>query len=142
VGIEVNEEGMVVIADTWNNRIQIFAPSFDLMNYTSIISWEVDAWNSDSLDNKPFLAINTENQIFVCDPPLGRVLQFDMEGNFIQLWGGYDNTTSIGIASGIAVDKEGSVWISDTLYNSVLRFEVPAKEAIVPIEGPIEGEGN
>lgn len=143
VGIEVNAEGLVIIADTWNNRIQIFAPSQDWMQYTSILSWELEAWNSDSLENKPFLAINAKNEIFVCDPPLGRILQYDIQGNFLQLWGGYDNTTSIGIASGIAVGSDGKVWVSDTLYNSVLRFVAPDKEAGPAVEIPTEaGESN
>jgi uncharacterized protein (TIGR03663 family) len=138
VGVEVNAAGLVFIADTWNNRIQIFAPSLDFMTYTSILSWEVDAWNSQSLDNKPFLAINADDQIFVSDPSTGKVLQFDGQGNFLQLWGGYDNTTLIGIASGIAVDDQGRVWVSDSLNNTLLRFNPPTVEYSPSFESPLE----
>ncbi len=125
VGIAVNDLGLVFIADTWNYRIQIFAPNLDYTSYTSILSWDVDAWDSQSLDNKPFLAINSDNDIFVTDPSSGRVLQFDDQGNFIQLWGGYDNASIISIACGIAIDQEGRVWVSDSLTNSLLRFTPP-----------------
>ncbi|MCJ7696544.1 MAG: NHL repeat-containing protein, partial [Anaerolineaceae bacterium] len=127
VGIAVDDNGFVYVADTWNNRVQIMQPTEDLLYYSSFQTWEVNAWNSQSLDNKPFLALDSKNRVYITDPDLGRILQFDQYGNFLQLWGGYDNSTPIGIASGIAIDKDGHVWVADALYNSLLRFTVPDK---------------
>jgi len=136
VGIAVDNIGHVYIADTWNNRIQIMAPDPDYMNYTNILSWEIDAWNSQTLDNKPFLAINSTGQIFISDPDTGRILQFDTQGNFVNIWGGFDNAIVIGISSGLAVDAQDHVWVSDASNNSLLRFTIPttgssAKDALL-----------
>jgi predicted membrane-bound mannosyltransferase/sugar lactone lactonase YvrE len=125
VGIAVDPTGKVYIADTWNNRVQVFAPNADFTVYTSVLTWEVDAWTSDSLDNKPFIALSPEGEVYITDPDLGRVIRFDSEGNFLQLWGGYDNSYLMGIISGIAVNQDGTVWVSDALNNTLLVFEPP-----------------
>ena len=127
VGIAVDAEGLVYVADTWNQRIQVMKPAFPLANYTPYLHWSVNAWHSQSLENKPFLALNQKNQVIVTDPDLGRILQFDQNGNFMQLWGGFDNATLIAVASGVAVDGEGNVWISDAINNSIYKFTVPEK---------------
>ncbi|MFZ3069532.1 MAG: glycosyltransferase family 39 protein [Anaerolineaceae bacterium] len=126
VGIAVDDLGRIYVADTWNNRVQVFEPNADNSLYTSILSWEVDAWNTDSLDNKPFIALSPENQVFITDPDLGRVIRFDEQGNFLQLWGGFDNSYLMGVISGIAVGKDGQVWVSDALNNTLLAFGPPA----------------
>lgn len=134
VGIAVDDQGLVYVADTWNNRIQIFFPSQDGLVYSSLAHWEVSAWTTQSLDNKPFLAINSDKQIFITDPDLGRIIRFDDQGNFLQLWGGYENDYLIGIASGIAVDLQGKVWITDALNNTLLRFDPPVPDlSLLPI---------
>ena len=127
VGIAVDAEGLVYVADTWNQRIQVMKPAFPLANYTPYLHWSVNAWHSQSLENKPFLALNQKNQVIVTDPDLGRILQFDQNGNFMQLWGGFDNATLIAVGSGVAVDGEGNVWISDAINNSIYKFTVPEK---------------
>ncbi len=127
VGIAVDNDGMVYLADAWNQRIQVMKPLTPLSNYTPYLYWDIKAWKGQSLENKPFLALDTQNQIFITDPDLGRILQFDPNGNFIQLWGGYDNATLVGIASGIAIDGQNNVWITDSLNNSLLKFNVPKK---------------
>ena len=126
VGIAVDTAGKVYVADTWNNRVQVFAPNADFTVYTSVLAWEVDAWTSDSLDNKPFIALSPDGEVYITDPDLGRVIRFDSEGNFLQLWGGYENTYLMGIISGIAIGQDGTVWVSDALNNTLLVFEPPA----------------
>lgn len=127
VGIAVDNEGLIYVADTWNNRIQVIRPLGELENFLPFLSWELNAWKSQSLENKPFLALNARNQVLVTDPDRGRILQFDNQGNFLQLWGGFDNATLMGITSGIAVDKDGHVWVTDSTTNTLLRYSPPEK---------------
>jgi len=115
------------VADTWNNRIQVIRPLGELENFLPFLSWELNAWKSQSLENKPFLALNARNQVLVTDPDRGRILQFDNQGNFLQLWGGFDNATLMGITSGITVDKDGHVWVTDSTNNTLLRYSPPEK---------------
>ncbi|MGV8050032.1 MAG: glycosyltransferase family 39 protein [Anaerolineaceae bacterium] len=126
VGIALDDLGRIYVADTWNNRVQVFEPNADYTLYTSVLTWQVDAWNTDTLDNKPFIALNSDNQIFITDPDLGRIIRFDQQGNFLQLWGGYDNSYLMGVISGIAISQNGEIWVSDALNNTLLVFTPPA----------------
>jgi len=126
VGIEVDDQGRVYIADTWNMRIQVMLPEGDSLTYPTHISWDVAGWYGDSLDNKPFLAIDDQYNIYVADPLMGRVLIFDMEGNFLRAFGAYGSGLSeIGIVGGIEVDAQGRVWIADAGNNRLMRFTLP-----------------
>jgi uncharacterized protein (TIGR03663 family) len=126
VGIEVDDQGRLYIADTWNKRIQIMIPFNDMLSYPSHITWDINAWYGESLDNKPFLAIDQAYRTYVADPIMGRILVFDQNGNFLLTWGGFGaGTDEIGIAAGIAVDADGFVWVSDAGNNRLMRFRVP-----------------
>ncbi|NLC13420.1 MAG: hypothetical protein GX768_05185, partial [Chloroflexi bacterium] len=92
VGIDIADDGRVYIADTWNYRVQVFTPDASGLQYQSVNMWDVDAWSSDTLDNKPYLALDESGNVYLTDPDQGRVIVFDSEGQFIRVWGGFDNT--------------------------------------------------
>ena len=127
VGIAMDKDGKLYIADTWNARVQIFAPQAD-GSYVSETWWEVDAWKSNSLDDKPFIAVNSENEVYFTDPDRGYVLRFKDNGEFVQRWGGFDNTYMMGIINGIAITDAGQVWVTDATSNALLLFEPPISE--------------
>lgn len=125
VGIDISPDGKVYIADTWNYRVQVFEPDPTGLQFRSARLWEVDAWNSDSLDNKPFLALDKYGSVYITDPDRGRVIAFDSEGSFKVLWGGFDNSYMMGVISGIATTADGKVWVSDSTSNTLLLFQPP-----------------
>jgi predicted membrane-bound mannosyltransferase/DNA-binding beta-propeller fold protein YncE len=124
VGIAVDDQGRVYIADTWNMRIQVMIPAGEgVLSYPNHITWDIEAWYGDSLENKPFIAVDDRYHVFVADPIMGRILEFDLQGNFLRGWGGYGSgPEEIGIVGGIAVDAEGHVWVADALNNRLMRF--------------------
>ena len=125
VGIEISPDGKIYIADTWNYRVQVFEPDPTGLQFRSARLWEVDAWSSDSLDNKPFLALDKDGNVYITDPDRGRVIGFDGEGTFKVLWGGFDNSYPMGVISGIATTADGKVWVSDSTSNTLLLFQPP-----------------
>jgi len=126
VGIEVDDLGRVYVADTWNKRIQVLIPDGDSLTYPTHTTWDIEGWYGDSLDNKPFLAIDEQYNVYVADPQMGRVLIFDVQGNFLQTFGAYGSGASeIGIVSGLAVDAQGSIWVSDGGNNRLMHFILP-----------------
>ena len=125
VGIEIAPDGKIFISDTWNYRVQVFEPDPTGLQFRSARLWEVDAWSSDSLDNKPFLALDKDGNVYITDPDRGRVIGFDSEGTFKVLWGGFDNSYLMGVISGIATTADGKVWVSDSTSNTLLLFQPP-----------------
>lgn len=126
VGLAFDAEGNLYVADTWNQRIQVFVPNADRSSYTASAEWDVSGWISQSLDNKPYIAADQDGHIFATDPDSFRVLEFTTSGEFVRAWGqngtGLDN---FGMLSGIVVDGQGRVWVSDAANNRIMRFTLP-----------------
>jgi sugar lactone lactonase YvrE len=126
VGIAVDSQGQVYVADTWNQRIQVFSEGTD-GSYTPLNSWDVAAWYGQSLDNKPYLAVDNNGHLFATDPEGNRVLEFTTDGKFVQYWGDFgQGTDSFDLTGAVAVDAEGGVWVSDTNNGRLMHFIVPA----------------
>ena len=146
VGIAVDDQGRVYVADTWNKRVQVLIPDGDTLSYPTNITWDIDAWLGDSLDNKPFLAIDQDGNTYVADPVMGRVLIFDPQGTFLASLGSFGSgPAEIGTVGGLAVDLEGDVWVSDARNNRLMRFSLPDLPLTEPIEdqqAPVNGESD
>ncbi|HTX80021.1 MAG TPA: SMP-30/gluconolactonase/LRE family protein, partial [Longilinea sp.] len=128
VGIALGGDGKVYVDDTWNQRIQVFAPDQTGTTYTPVTSWDVSAWYGNSTENKPFIAVDSGGDVFTTDPEDYRVLEFGPDGTFLQGWGNYSQgTDGFGLASGIAIDSEDHVWVSDGVNNDLLRFTIPVR---------------
>jgi sugar lactone lactonase YvrE len=126
VGIAFDSQEKLYIADTWNQRIQVFEPNQDGSSYSSLRQWDVVGWYGESLENKPFLAIDDQDHVFATDPEAFRVIEFSNFGEFIRTWGEYGISSEyFGLASAIAVDASGRVWVSDSANNRLMQFALP-----------------
>lgn len=126
VGLAVDSAGRVYVADTWNRRVQVF--EYDAVNlaYRVMSSWDVSAWYGSSLENKPFLALAPNGDVFITDPEGFRVVQFTSTGELVRAWGELGMAPSgFGLASAVMVDAEGRVWVSDAANNTLQRFTLP-----------------
>jgi len=128
VGIAVGKDGKVYVADTWNQRVQVFTPDAAGTSFTPSQQFDVNAWFGQSVENKPFLAVDDFGRIFISDPEGYRVLSFNPDGSFLQGWGAYSaSTDGFGLPAGIAVTADGGVWVSDAVNNVLLRFDPPGE---------------
>jgi len=126
VGIAINPiTSQVYIADTWNQRIQVFEGDSQ-GDYYPIISWDINGWFGQSLENKPYLAIDGQGNVYATDPELGRVLVFSSTGEFLYYWGAdATSSESFGLASALAFDGEDGLWVSDGSKDRLLHFTLP-----------------
>jgi predicted membrane-bound mannosyltransferase/DNA-binding beta-propeller fold protein YncE len=129
VGIAVDGQGDVYVTDTWNQRVQVFAPGADGLSYIPLLQWAINGWYGQSVDNKPFIAVDEARRVFVSDPDGYRIIEFDgTSGAFLQLWGDIgDDPASFRLPSGVALDSQGRLWASDSGNNRLMRFTPPAK---------------
>jgi DNA-binding beta-propeller fold protein YncE len=126
VGIAIAPSGTVYVTDTWNQRIQAFIPSETGDFYIPTIQWDVNAWFGQSLDNKPFIAVGVNENVFITDPENARVIEFKSNGEFVRTWGAFGSgPEEIGLAAGIAIDPLGFIWVTDAGNNRILRYRLP-----------------
>ncbi len=126
VGITFDSRGYLYVADTWNQRVQAFSHSADEFTYSPQLQWNISGWYGESLDNKPYIAADSQGNIFVSDPEAYRVLEFSSNGAFIRTWGDFGvGAENFGLATALAVDSVGRVWVSDTANNRLMRFTLP-----------------
>jgi uncharacterized protein (TIGR03663 family) len=126
VGLAFDSQGNLYIADTWNQRVQVYAPNADGTSYSPLLQWDIAGWYGQSVENKPFLAVDNQDHIFITDPEMYRLLEFTTQGGFVRTWGDYgtDNAT-FGRAAAVAVDNQGHVWVSDSGNDRLMRFTLP-----------------
>src|SRR5262249_33728671 len=69
VGLAVDKQGRIYVADTWNQRIQVFDPSFQPLG-----QYAIQGWSSQSLVNKPYVAVSNTGEIYATVPERGSVV--------------------------------------------------------------------
>lgn len=120
VGLALDREGALYVADTWNQRIQVF----DGASGEFLREWPVDAWYGESVINKPYLAVDGEQRVYLTDPEGYRVAVFSSGGELLATFGQYGfDDRSFSLPTGIDVDADGYVYIADTDGQRVLKFE-------------------
>lgn len=127
VGIAIDKNGAVYIDDTWNQRIQVMTPDVN-GNYLPLTNWEIYGWYGQSLDNKPFLAVDDNGNLYTTDPEGNRVLHFTTSGVFISYFGDLGSgTNGFTLPTGIITDGKGGVWVADAGNGRIMHFTLPAK---------------
>jgi sugar lactone lactonase YvrE len=91
-----------------------------------IREWNIVGWYGQSLDNKPYLAVDAQGHVYVSDPEGYRVLEFDNQGEFIHYWGDYgDDLAGFNLPNGISIDAQGGLWVADSGNHRILHFTLP-----------------
>jgi len=121
VGLAADNDGNIYVADTWNERMQKFDSA-----YNNVTDWKVVGWGSESIFNKPFVAVDDQNRVFVSDPEGYRILVYDgTTGEGIQTWGRYGQESfAFGLPNGLAFDNDGYLLVADADNNRIMKFEI------------------
>jgi sugar lactone lactonase YvrE len=120
VGVSVSPvDGSVYVADTWNQRIQKFSPALEFM-----AEWPAAGWDSQEINDKPYLAVAPNGDLYATDPQFSRVVVYAPTGEVKAAFGTFGNgATNFNLPTGIAVDPTtGVVVVTDASNNRVQSF--------------------
>jgi sugar lactone lactonase YvrE len=127
VGIAVDKDGLVYIVDTWNQRIQVMVADAS-GSYIPLINWDVVAWYGQSLDNKPYLAVDDNGNLYTTDPEGYRILHFTTTGTFVNYFGDFGvSANGFNLPTGITVDDNNGIWIADAGNGRIMHFTLPGQ---------------
>ena len=119
-GVAVADDGSVFVSDTWNHRIQKFAPDGE-----PIRSWGVFGQSSDinGFYGPRGISISPDGKVYIADTGNNRIVIYDQDGNYISQFG------SPGVDEGqfsepvdVFVDGDGLVYVTDTWNQRVQVF--------------------
>ncbi len=111
VGLALDADGNLWVADQWNRRVQSFTVAADgTLAWKS--AWPVQAWKTFGEAHKPFLCVSG-GYVFISDPEEGAVQQYTLAGELRHSYD-FDATGYLnpGITNGIAAAAGGSLWVS------------------------------
>jgi DNA-binding beta-propeller fold protein YncE len=137
-GLGIDPDGRVVVADTFNDRIQVFSAVGDF----------IDSFGSSGTAEYQFdwpagLAIDQNGNIFVADRQNLRVQKYDKNGNFLLMFGAgvvsgllvpeiCTSACLVGLSSGadggfslpegVAIGPSQSVYVTDYFGDRIQRF--------------------
>ena len=123
VAVAIDAAGNVYVTDTWNQRIQVFSPDPSGTGYIPFAQWAVDGWTGQSVENKPFIAVDPSGNVSVTDPEMCRVITFSPAGQAIHVWEGCSAST-FSLPSGIASDGLGGMWVTDATNQTLVHFKL------------------
>jgi len=119
VGLAQDGSGNWYVTDTWNHRVQKFDAGW---NYVG--QWAVNGWGSQSVVNKPYLAVDAKRGlVYTTDPEGYRVLVFGTDGSFKGTWGQFgQEANTFTLPTGIAVAADGKVYVADGGSQRIMIF--------------------
>ncbi len=109
VGIAVAPGGEILVADTWNERLQVFDPA----TFEVLATIAVEEWNDRYILNKPYIAVSAD-RIAVTQPSLGKVLVMDRAGKTLATISTVGpDAEELNLPIGVAFTGDGRLVITD-----------------------------
>ncbi|MEE4358631.1 MAG: C1 family peptidase, partial [Desulfococcaceae bacterium] len=124
IAIAVDKNGYVYVAEGYGNSIY----KYDSKDKTLITKWGSEGSNDGEFLQPTGITIDNDNNIYVADRGNSRIQKFSSNGRFITKWdveglGDYEEPDSIYMyTSGIAVDTDDNIYISDQKNNRINKY--------------------
>ena len=116
--VALDDDGNLYVADTLNNRIQIFDADG---NFISMFGKPGDG--PGTLARPKGIAVDSDRHIWVADAMQGRIQIFDREGHLLAFFGEPGkHPGQFGLPTGLCIDKQNRVVVSEQLKGRIQVF--------------------
>lgn len=124
--VAVDSQGQIYVLDSLNARVQVLSSDGSFVREfgergTALGSFQIPKG----------IAVSPEGYVFVTDGMAHKVVIFSANGEFLLTFGGRFSISQgsyapggFNMPQGIHVDRNGTVWVADTLNRSVQRFQL------------------
>lgn len=115
--IAIDRQGNVLATDSSTGRLQKFDSNGKFLSMVYLGA--VDG----AIIGPVALAVGDQGQLYVGEYAHGRVVEFDSSGKLLAAWGNTGTyQEQISEAGGLALGKDGSVYVADAFNHRVLKF--------------------
>ena len=117
-GVAVASDGSVYVADSGNNRIQMFTSEGVFVS-----QWGTYGSGDGEFTSPVGVSVASDGSVYVVDSYNDRIQKFTSEGVFVSKWG--TNGSGDGefdYPNGVAVASDGSVYVADRGNNRIQKF--------------------
>ena len=117
VGIAIDSDENIYIADEWMNRISIFTNSGHFLR-----NWSTQG--DGEFNRTSGIAFDLNDDVYVADSRNHRVRKFTKDGEYILQFGIFgDGPGELNAPWGVAIGDEGSVYVADHKNHRVQKFD-------------------
>lgn len=124
--IFVSGDGSIIVSDSLNFRIQVFAPDGEFITAFG------EAGQSPGYFSRPKgVAVDSDGNIYVVDSLFDNIQIFDNQGRLLMAFGGPgQGYGEFWLPTGIFIDKKDTIYVSDTYNKRVQVFQYMKGEAL------------
>lgn len=117
-GMAIDAKGELFVADPGNRRIHKFGPGPD---YPFLKERKIPGWQLNS-PVWPHIAVDGQGHLLVVDGGGRKLWAYDSELNYLGTVGAPNGMEGVGNPMGIAFAADGSVWLSDSGANKLVKL--------------------
>jgi DNA-binding beta-propeller fold protein YncE len=139
-GLMIDPEGKLWVADRYNERVKIFDSAGNPVRDAGRSPRE--AAFKGNLLCPDAIAVDPAGTVMVVDRAGDRVVEFNLDGEYVTQFGGSGTGPGrfeFGMPGGIAVGKEGDVWIVDGGHDKVQHWRAPDVNDLATYAGSFYG---
>lgn len=119
LGVALDENGCILVADCHNHRIQIFDSEGHSIRCFGTFGDKAGQLNSPS-----DVAVDNEGNIVVCDKDNHRIQRFNKDGIFLSKFGGFgEKSGKLKRPWGVTVSKNNEIIVTDRRNNRIQVFD-------------------
>jgi len=117
-GAAVDSSGNLYVADSGNDRIQVFSASGIF-----IAKWGSDGSGDGQMSQPYDVAVAPDGSVYVADTSNHRIQKFTSSGAFLTKWGGPGSGDGQLVQpEGVATDSAGNVYVADSGNDRIQKF--------------------